>query len=169
MRLLLGIAAGVAALSGIELLCLVPLFLMLGPEHALVGRSLQFSTIWIGIALVVGLTAASIGGWVAHRVSDSIGAVFGVIAVVVVFGLLDAGYHHLIATDVIVRGQLPWHELLLGLREPLWYDIALPLLMAAFIWVAGSSREFEQRPLSGRGWLLGGSGYVQQKRHDTTQ
>lgn len=161
MRLLVGIAAGVAAVIGFNLFFLVPLFLALGPEHALVAGTLQFNTIWIGIELVVCLTAAAIGGWVAHRVSDSIGAVFGVIAVVLGFGLLDAGYHQLLVhASPVTAGRLPWYQMLLGLREPLWYDIALPLLMAIFIWVTGSSREFEQHPDSGRGWILGGTGTV---------
>ena len=164
MRLLLGIAAGLAAVTGISLSFLVPLFLALGPEHALVAGTLQFNTAWIGVALIVSLTAASIGGWVAHRVSDSIGAVFGLIALVLGFGLLDAGYHQWLAPAALaLPGQLPWYQLVLGLREPLWYDITLPLLMAAFIWVAGSSRQFEYHPDAGRGWLLGGAGSGRKK------
>ncbi len=152
MRLLLGVAAGVAVISGIALLCLVPLFLLLGPEHALVSDSLEFNTLWIGIALVVCLTAASIGGWIAHRVAGSIGAVLGLIAIVVAFGLADAGYHQLLApVTAVARGQLGWFELLVGLREPLWYDLTLPVLMGIFIWIAGSSRDIEQRPVSRRG------------------
>ncbi|WP_018233857.1 hypothetical protein [Thioalkalivibrio thiocyanodenitrificans] len=152
MRLLLGMTAGVAVISGIALLCLVPLFLLLGPEHALAGNSLEFNTLWIGIAMVVCLTAASIGGWIAHRVAGSIGAVLGLIAIVVAFGLADAGYHQLLApTTAVARGQLGWFELLVGLREPLWYDLTLPVLMGIFIWIAGSSRDIEQRPIPRRG------------------
>jgi hypothetical protein len=152
MRLLRGMAAGVAVISGIALLFLGPLFLMLGPEHALVGNSLEFNTLWIGISMVVCLTAASIGGWIAHRVAGSIGAVLGLIAVVVAFGLADAGYHQLLApATAVARGQLGWFELLVGLREPLWYDLTLPVLMGIFIWIAGSSRDIEQRPISRRG------------------
>jgi hypothetical protein len=32
---------------------------------------------------------------------------------------------------------------LLGLREPLWYDLSGPVLMAIFVWIAGSSRQIE--------------------------
>jgi hypothetical protein len=156
MRLLSGLAAGLAVLLGIETVGLVPLFLTLGPEYALAAGSLEFSTVWIGISLVVCLIAASVGGWTAHRVSDSMGAVLGLIAVVVAFGLADAAYHQLFSPAVtIAREQLGWPALLIGLREPLWYDLALPLLMGIFIWVAGSSREFEQHP-AGRGKSGGG-------------
>jgi hypothetical protein len=156
MRLLSGLAAGLAVLLGIEIIGLVPLFLMLGPEYALVAGSLEFSVVWIGIALVVCLIAAGIGGWAAHRVSDSMGAVLGLIAVVVAFGLADAAYHQLWSpAATIAREQLAWPALLIGLREPLWYDLSLPLLMGIFIWVAGSGREFEQHP-AGRG--KGGGG-----------
>lgn len=33
--------------------------------------------------------------------------------------------------------------MLLLSREPLWYDLTLPFLMAVFIWVAGASRAIE--------------------------
>jgi hypothetical protein len=147
MRFLMGVSAGVAVISGFALLFLAPLFLWLGPDRLLVGNSFEFNSLWIWFSMVVYLAAGSIGGWIAHRVAGSIGAVIGLIAVVVAFGLIDAGYHQLLApAEAIARAQAGWFQLLINLREPLWYDLTLPLLMGIFIWVAGSSRDIEYRP-----------------------
>jgi len=146
MKTLWGATAGAAVMLGIVLACLVPLFFMLGPEGALVASTQEFNTLWIAISMVVCMTAASIGGWVAHRVAGSIGAVISLIAVVVVFGLLDAGYHQLVVpVSTLIPGQTGWLELLIGLREPLWYDLSLPVLMGIFVWVAGSGRDTETK------------------------
>ncbi|OOG21972.1 hypothetical protein B1C78_15760 [Thioalkalivibrio denitrificans] len=151
MGVLKGVAAGAAVISAIVTLCLVPLFLLLGPERVLVDNSMEAGAIWIWMAMVVCLTAASLGGWITHRVSGSIGAVVGLLAVVVLAGLLDAGYHQWLSpADAIVRAQASWIGLLVGMREPLWYDLALPVLMGIFVWVAGSGRAMEHRPSPGR-------------------
>ena len=124
MKTLWGATVGVAVMLGIVLACLVPLFFMLGPQRVLVGTTLESNMLWISISMVVCMVAASIGGWVAHRVAGSIGAVISLIAVVVVSGLLDAGYHQLVApVSTLIPGQTGWLELLIGLREPLWYDL----------------------------------------------
>lgn len=150
MRVLMGVSAGLAVVMGISLATLIPLFLVMGPEHALVGGGLEFGTAWIGISLSVYLVAAGIGGWVAHRVSGSRAAVLGLVAMILLFGFLDAGYHQWWVTDgPVLRAQLSGLELLLGLREPLWFDLMGPLLMGTFAWVAGMGRDFEFRQGTG--------------------
>lgn len=140
-----GVTAGLVALVVVALALMVPLFLLLGPQHALVGNSLEFTTLWVGMAMVVSLVAASIAGWVAHRVSGSMTAVWVLVAVILAFGLADAGFHHWVDQGgAVMRDALPWYHWLLGLYEPLWYDLSGPVLIAVFAWVAGSSRAMEQ-------------------------
>lgn len=145
MAVFRGVMAGVLALVVVALVLLVPLFVLLGPQYALVGDSLEFTTLWVAMAMVVCLAAAGIAGWMAQRVSGSMTAVWVLVALILAFGLADAGYHHwLVTDDALVRGALPWYRWLIGLREPLWYDLSGPVLMALFAWVAGSSRAMEQ-------------------------
>jgi len=144
MNTMRGTAAGVLVLTGISILLLVPLFLVLGPERALVGSTLEFNTLWTGGALVVSLFAATFAGWVAHRASGGLAAVVALAVVVALFGLADASIHHWLMPHLsLSREGVSASAMLLGLREPLWYDLAGPALMAIFIWVAGSSRHTE--------------------------
>jgi len=145
LNTLRGTAAGALLLTGISALFLVPLFMLLGAERVLVGSSLEFNTLWIGIAMVVSLTAATLGGWFAHRVSGGLAAVVVLAVAVMAFGLADATVHHWLIPQIsLSREGLSGLNLLPGLREPLWYDLAGPALMAAFIWIAGSSRHIEK-------------------------
>jgi len=145
MKLVLGVLAGLAVISGMVLLGLLPLFAFLGPDRALVAGTLEFNSMWVGIAMVVSLAAASVSGWIAHRVGQGMAAVVVLIALVVIFGLMDAAVHQVWMVPAVVTSYaaLSWIEVLTGLREPLWYDLALPLLMALFIWISGSSRQLE--------------------------
>ncbi len=139
-----GTAAGALMLVGISTLLLLPLFLLLGPDRALVGSTLEFNTLWTGGAMVVSLFAATIAGWVAHRASGGLAAVIALAVVVVLFGLADASIHHwLMPAMSLSREGVSGSAMLIGLREPLWYDLSGPALMAIFIWVAGSSRHTE--------------------------
>jgi hypothetical protein len=139
-----GVAAGGVILVGVASLILIPTFLFLGPDKVLVGSSLQFNDFWTGMALVVSLLAAGAAGWTAHRVSGGMMSVFALAALVVAFGLGDAVVHHwLIPQMPVPREGLTGMQMLLGLKEPLWYDLSGPVMMATFIWVAGSSRHTE--------------------------
>jgi hypothetical protein len=139
-----GAVAGALVLGGVAILVLTPLFLLLGPERVLVGNSLEFNTLWTGFALVVSLFAASFAGWLAHRVSGKLAAVVLLAVIVLVVGLADAAFHHWLMPHLSqTREGVSGFAMLLGLREPLWYDLSGPALMAIFIWVAGSSRHIE--------------------------
>lgn len=139
-----GSLAGALVLVGIIACFLVPLFMVMGPERALVGPSLEFNTIWTGLAMVVCLVAATIAGWIAHRVSGGLAAVALLALLVILFGLSDAGLHHWLMPELsLSREGLTGIGVLVGLREPLWYDLTGPFVMAIFIWVAGTSRHIE--------------------------
>ncbi len=139
-----GMAVGALVLIGISTLVLLPLFLIMGPEKLLVGSTLEFNTLWTGVALVVSLFAATMAGWVAHRVSGTMAAVAALAVVVLLFGLADASIHHWLMPHLsLSREAVSGAAMLLGLREPLWYDLTGPVLMAIFVWVAGSSRHIE--------------------------
>jgi hypothetical protein len=139
-----GTSAGALALVAVAALLLGPLFLLMGPERVLVGSTLEFNTLWTGIAMVVSLGAAGVAGWIAHRVSGGMSAVMGVAALVLLFGLADASLHHWLMPHLSMsRDGVSGLAMLLGLREPLWYDLSGPVLMAIFVWIAGSSRQIE--------------------------
>lgn len=139
-----GTFSGALALVGTGALLLIPLFLLIGPERVLVGPALEFNTLWVGVAMVVSLIAATVGGWIAHRVSGALPAVYALAALVLAYGLADAAVHHWLVPEISqFREGLSWLALLAGLREPLWYDLSGPVLMAIFVWIAGTSRHTE--------------------------
>jgi len=139
-----GMTVGALVLAGISALVLLPLFLIMGPEKVLVGSTLEFNTLWTGVALVVSLFAATMAGWVAHRVSGTMAAVAVLAVVVLLFGLVDASVHHWLMPHLSLNSAaVSGVVMLIGLREPLWYDLTGPVLMAIFVWVAGSSRHIE--------------------------
>lgn len=139
-----GVAAGSLVLIGIAGIFLGPLFLALGSEKLLLAGTLEFNTIWTGMTLVVSLLAASAAGWTAHRVSGGLASVVALAGLVTVFGLADAGLHHWLMPELsLSREGLSGVDILVGLREPLWYDLSGPIMMAMFIWVAGASRHTE--------------------------
>lgn len=144
MRTLVGVAAAVAAMTAWCLVFLVPLYLILGPEAALSGDGTRFSTIWVGLALVVCLGAATLGGWLVHRLSGRIGAVAMLTTLVAVAGVADATFNQYQLTHTAITIAMPEaFRLMLLVPEPSWYDWMLPPLMAAFVWVMGSSRALE--------------------------
>lgn len=139
-----GTATGALVLIGVFCLVMVPLFLALGPERVLVGTTLEFNSLWTSVALVVSLFAATLAGWMAHRASGSLGAVVALAVAVLLFGLTDAAIHHWLMPGLsLSREGVSTSAMLLGLRDPLWYDLSGPVLMAIFVWVAGSSRHIE--------------------------
>jgi hypothetical protein len=139
-----GTTLGVLVVVGTMALVLVPFFMMMGPERLLVAGSLEFNPLWVGFAMVASLIGASLAGWVAHRAAGSLSAVILLAVVIMAFGLGDALLHHWLMPQLsLAREGLTLGQMLLGLREPLWYDLSGPVLMALFIWVAGSSRHIE--------------------------
>ena len=142
-----GAFLGALALVGTGSLLLIPLFLLWGPDRILVGPVLESNTLWVGVAMVFSLIAATVGGWIAHRASGALPAVYALAALVLVFGLADAAIHHWLVPEISrFREDLSWGALLVGLREPLWYDLSGPVLMAVFVWVAGICRHTEMTP-----------------------
>lgn len=147
MRTVVGVAAAVAAMTAWCLVFLVPLYLILGPDAALSGDGTRFSTIWVGLAMVVCLGAATIGGWLVHRLTGRIGAVATLTALVAVAGVADAGFNQYQLTHTAFSIAMPQaFRLMLLMPEPSWYDWMLPPLMAAFVWVMGSGRVLESMP-----------------------
>lgn len=144
MRSFRGIAASLLLMAGVALLFLVPLALVMGPQRALDDSGLAFNNLWVCISMVISLFAASVGGWWVHRLSGSLGAVIGLVVIVAILGLMDAVWHQwFLPVRFVLSAPYAWYEMLVISREPLWYDLTLPFLMAVFIWVAGSSRAIE--------------------------
>lgn len=144
MRSILGVATALALMAVVALVFFLPLSLIMGPERALDTGSSTFNNLWVGITMVVSLTAACVGGWMVHRVSGSLGAVIALGIAVTMLGLADAAWHQwLMPLRLLAEMPRTGYEMLLIAREPLWYDLTLPILMAVFIWVAGASRAVE--------------------------
>lgn len=147
MRSLPGVAAALAAMTVWCLIFLVPLYLILGPEAALSGDRTHFSTLWTGLAMVVCFGAAVLGGWLAHRLTNRIGAVVALTVAIAFIGLVDAGFNQFLLTHMAVLSTMPeTFRLLLLMPEPAWYDWMLPPAMAAFVWIMGSGRALEMAP-----------------------
>ncbi len=143
-KILYGTVAGAVVLVSLAALFLLPLFLAIGPERVFKGATLEFNTFWTGMAMVASLMAATAAGWTAHRVSGRLAAVITLAAAVFLFGMADAALHHWWMPQLSLGGDgAGLLDLLIGLREPLWYDLSGPVLMAIFIWIAGSSRHIE--------------------------
>jgi hypothetical protein len=144
MRSLFGVSASLALMAAVVLAFFVPLSVIMGPERALEESGFVFNNLWVGLTMVACLIAACAGGWFVHRLSGSTGAVAALVVVVTLLGLADAAWHQwLMPLQWLASVPQAWYEMLLIAREPLWYDLTLPVLMAIFIWVAGSSRAVE--------------------------
>ncbi len=144
MRSIRGVVAALLIIAAVALLFMVPLAVIMGPQRALDDSGLVFTTAWIGISMVTSLAAACFGGWFVHRLAGSLGAVIALAAIVAVLGLLDAVWHQwFLPASVLLNAPQTWYTILVFSREPMWYDLTLPVLMAIFIWVAGSSRAVE--------------------------
>jgi len=64
-------------------------YVILGTDGAFKPDSFEPSTVWIAISLVVGFLAAILGGWICTKISPSMGALMGLIVVIIVLGALQ--------------------------------------------------------------------------------
>lgn len=147
MKIVFAVAASLVVMVAWCLLFLVPLYLVLGADSALGARGTEFSPFWLIFAMVVCLTAAVIGGWLAHAWSGGLTGVVALVAVLLVAGYADAGFHTWLRVHPEALAQAST-LLRVGLLtpEPSWYDWMFPVAMATFAWVAGKSRAIETGP-----------------------
>jgi hypothetical protein len=123
----------------------------MGADAALADSGAEFSTFWVGIAMVVCLAAAVLGGWLVHAWSGRLAGVFALVFILLIAGYGEAGFH----TWLRVHPEFLAHAfsgLRIGLLmpEPAWYDWMLPAAMAVFAWVAGKSRAIETAPVDAK-------------------
>ena len=151
MRTVWAVTTAVVVMVAWCLLFLVPLYLVIGPERALSADGSEFSTFWVGLAMVVCLAAAVIGGWLSHSRSGRLSAVAVLATLLLVVGFADAGAHEWLRLHPgLVAGVPGFLRLAVLMPEPSWYDWMLPTAMACFAWVAGHGRAVETAPVSGR-------------------
>lgn len=147
MKSVFAVAASLAVMVAWCLLLLVPLYLVLGADSALVPAGTEFSPFWLIFAMVVCLAAAVLGGWLVHAWSGRLSAVVALVVVLALAGYADAGFHSWLRGHPEAFAQAGV-LLRIGLLmpEPPWYDWMFPAAMAAFAWVAGKSRAIETGP-----------------------
>lgn len=149
MRIVWAVTAALAVMLAWCLLFMVPLYLVLGADSALADTGAEFSTFWVGLAMVVCLAAAVLGGWLVHARSGRLSAFVVLVAVLVVAGYADAGFYTWLRTHPEALAQVgALVRLSLLMPEPAWYDWMLPAAMATFAWVAGKSRAIETGPVA---------------------
>ncbi|MBY6205666.1 hypothetical protein [Halomonas denitrificans] len=138
------VTAALAVMVAWCLLFLVPLYLVLGSDTALAVDGSEFSTFWVGLAMVVCLAAAVLGGWLVHAWSGRLSGVLALVGVLLAAGVIDAGIHSWVRDHWLALEAVPaFVRIGLLMPEPAWYDWMLPAAMAVFAWVAGAGRATE--------------------------
>jgi len=112
----------------------------LGPDRLFLPGNYAPSTMWIVGALVVGIIAAAIGGYVAALIGKS-GAVKIMAGIVVVIGVIV--FVGLLRDKSAVETrtvELPVTEAMFKAREPLWVAAVNPLLVVIAVFAGGALR-----------------------------
>lgn len=141
IRKVLGAVVGYVVYFFCVFLLFTGLSVALGPDRLFLPGNYDPSMMWIIGALVIGLIAAAIGGYVAALIGKS-GAVKIMAGVVVLIGVIvfvQLYKENGPAETRIV--ELPIMEAMFKAREPLWFAVVNPLLVVIAVFAGGALRK----------------------------
>ena len=140
MRTLLAVLAGYLVMSLLVFGVLTGVYLAAGPEFAFQPGRYDVSLGWAVVMIVVGIDAALVGGFVAHRLAPSMRTLQALAAVVVVLGLtmamasLNAPED---ATTAVRTGAVASMDAMMQARTPTWAAVLNPVLGVIGVFAGG--------------------------------
>jgi hypothetical protein len=139
---LAGAIAGYVVMAIFIIATFAAAFPVLGIDRLFAPGTYEASTSWIVLSLVLGLTGAVLGGWVAGYVSPKAHAVPTLAALVLVFGLFSA---QAAQNEEVPRGgprgpNASMSDVMAHARQPTWITFLNPLLGAAGVLIGGRRR-----------------------------
>jgi uncharacterized membrane protein YeaQ/YmgE (transglycosylase-associated protein family) len=141
VRKILGAVVGYVVFFFSVFLLFTGLSLVLGPDRLFLPGNYDPSMMWIIGAIVIGLIAAAIGGYVAALIGKS-GAVKIMAGLVVLIGAIV--FVQLLRETRAVETRtvaLPTMEAMFKAREPLWVAAVNPLLVVIAVIAGGALRK----------------------------
>ena len=132
-RAILGAVAGYLVMAFVVMIGITAAWYVLGPAAVFRGEGPEVTTLWTVLCLLLGLPAATRGGWVAARTGklSARNAVRFLVGLILVLGVVS-GVFQLKAQD---EGLTATHEPVESLsfveageraRQPAWYLLVLP-------------------------------------------
>jgi len=140
MRTLLAVLAGYLVMSLLVFGLLTGVYLAAGPEFAFQPGRYDVSLGWAVVMIVVGIDAALVGGFVAHRLAPSPRTLQALAALVVVLGLtmvmasLNAPEDPALAVRDGTVGSM---DAMMRARTPTWAAVLNPVLGVVGVFVGG--------------------------------
>ena len=136
---LAGAIAGYIVMAIFIIATFAAAFPILGIDRLFAPGTYEASTSWIVLSLVLGLTGAVLGGWVAGYVSPKSHAVMALAGLVLVFGLFSA---QAAQNEEIPRGgprgpNATMSDVMANARQPTWITFLNPLLGAVGVLIGG--------------------------------
>lgn len=136
---LAGAIAGYIVMAIFIIATFAAAFPILGIDRFFAPGTYEASTSWIVLSLVLGLTGAVLGGWVAGYISPKAHAVPTLAALVLVFGLFSA---QAAQNEDIPRGgprgpNATMSDVMANARQPTWITFLNPLLGAVGVLIGG--------------------------------
>ncbi|HVE70057.1 MAG TPA: hypothetical protein VNI54_01715 [Thermoanaerobaculia bacterium] len=145
IRKLLGAVVGYVVYFSCVFLLFTGLSVILGPDRLFLPGNYDPSMVWIISALVVGVIAAAISGYVAALIGES-GAVKIMAGLVVLIGAFVFVQlfreHGAVETRTV---DLPTMEAMFKAREPLWVAAVNPIIVMIGGFAGGALRENKKR------------------------
>jgi hypothetical protein len=140
---LLAIIAGYLAMMALVFGLMTLGWKLVGADGAFAPGSFQTTGLWIAITLVSAILAAVVGGRVAARLGQDGRAVVGLVALVLVLGIVFAIPVLTAAPELAAAVRppdLPMMEAVKQAQQPAWVALLNPLIGAVGAWIGGRGR-----------------------------
>lgn len=115
-------------------------WMIVGSSFAFEPGTVNVTSRWIAIAVVLSIAGALLGGWTAAKIARSAGPVRALAALVFLLGVALAIVHLRIERPLPSKpiSELRTYEAANYAVQPVWYDFALPLIGAIGVATGGA-------------------------------
>ncbi|TVQ59474.1 MAG: hypothetical protein EA379_10810 [Phycisphaerales bacterium] len=149
LRSILGVVAGYLALVFFMFVVFTLLYLALGVDGAYKPGSYEVSGLWLGLSIIVGFAAATVGGVVAVLASGKQQAAIGLVGAVLVLGALGAmgvAQQNREGPPPAREADVSIADAMQNSRQPLWVAILNPFIGAVGVMTGAQLVARRQRP-----------------------
>lgn len=122
-RAILAVVAGYAVMFIVVFVLLTAAYFALGTDGAFKEGSFEPSTPWVIIMFLVGLLAAIVGGFVCTKIAPRTGPLYGLIAVIVLLGLVSVGGSMAVEDPGPRSSDLSSMEAMMSAVTPIWVNV----------------------------------------------
>jgi len=143
-RTILGIIVGYVAMFVLVSITFMGMFLLMGTDWSFKPGSFEASNGWIAMALVSNLIIGVVGGLVCALIARSKKAIFGLIIVVFVLGMLLAipsVIAHNKNAGLVRKGNVTQVEAMQNAVEPIWVPFTFPVVGAIGVLIGGKLKK----------------------------